>query len=594
MPLTTMPLSLPSPLHSPWRAIGLALLLCVTIGWPVRAAALVLADAAGEIDAWPAVTLMAEPAAPLTIEEVLLRGPQFKPPTGPHANLGVRRDAVWLRVALEVPAGESGRWVLDIDYPSLDRIDVYQVDAGVPVSHVTLGDSLPFARRPMVARSHAMDLALEPGRPHELLLRIETTSSMIVPIRFLTDEAFHASEAQVQMRQGLMAGIGLCLLLYSLAQWFSLRDPMFLHYATTIAGTNLFFFSYYGLGPQHLWPDHAWLTSNAPPLAVLIGMGGGFLFIARALAVHEVSLATKRLLDIGAIAAFAGACAFVLGLIEYRTAHLVGTVLGPMPILLALPVAYGRARRGDRAAVYFFIGWAVYAAAVLVMAALLRGWVGSTEWTQHAFQAGAMFEMVMWLGVLGVRTGDLRLSAQRAHVERDTLRSLAHSDPLTGLPNRRGLNEALLATLPACAADRVVAVFMLDLDGFKPVNDRLGHDAGDELLVLVSRRLRSLLRGSDVVARLGGDEFVVMAPGLPGPNEAQGLGRKLLDGFDLPFDVAGQSVRVGLTIGYALAPFDGRDAASLLKRADAAMYAGKQAGRHCLRRGGASVGLVTA
>ena len=589
-----MPLPHPSSLRSLWRAVGLVLMLYVSLALPARAAALVLADAAGEIDAWPAVTLMAEPAAALTIDEVLLLGPQFKPPTGPHANLGVRRDAVWLRVPLEVPDTENGRWVLDIDYPSLDRIDVYQVDGGLPVHHVALGDSLPFALRPMATRSHAVSLVLEPGQTHELLLRVATTSSMIVPIRFLKAEAFQAREAQVQMRQGLMTGIGLCLLLYSLAQWFSLRDPMFLHYATTIAGTTLFFFAYYGLGPQHLWPDHAWLTSNAPPLAVLIAMGGGFRFIARALAVHEVSLATKRLLDIGAIAAFASACAFVFGLIEYRTAHLVSTVLGPMSILLALPVAYVRARRGDRAAFYIFIGWAVYAAAALVMAALLRGWVGSTEWTQHAFQAGAMFEMVMWLGVLGVRTGDLRLSAQRAHVERDTLRSLAHSDPLTGLPNRRGLNEALLATVPACAADRVVAVFMLDLDGFKPVNDRLGHDAGDELLVLVSRRLRSLLRGSDVVARLGGDEFVVMAPGLPGANEAHGLGRKLLDGFDLPFDVAGQSVRVGLTIGYALAPFDGRDAASLLKRADAAMYAGKQAGRHCLRRGGASVGLAVA
>ena len=594
MPLINMPLPHPSSLRSLWRAVGLALMLYVWLAPPARAAALVLADAAGEIDAWPAVTMMAEPAAPLTIDEVLLLSPQFKPPTGPHANLGVRRDAVWLRVPLDVPATESGRWVLDIDYPSLDRIDVYQVDGGLPVRHTRLGDSLPFAQRAVASRSHTLDLTLEPGQPHELLLRVETTSSMIVPIRFLTDDAYHASEAQVQMRQGLMAGIGLCLFLYSLAQWSSLRDAMFLHYATTIAGTNLFFFAYYGLAPQHLWPEHAWLTSNMPPLAVLIGMGGGFLFIARALAVHEVSRVTSRLLNIGAIAAFGSAGAFVLGLIGYRSAHLIGTVLGPMSMLLAIPVAYVRARRGDRAAVFIFVGWGVYGAAVLVMAALLRGWVGSDEWTQHAFQAGAMFEMVMWLAVLGVRTGDLRQSAQRAHVERDTLRSLAHSDPLTGLPNRRGLNEALLATLPACAADRVVAVFMLDLDGFKPVNDRLGHDAGDELLVLVSRRLRSLLRGSDVVARLGGDEFVVMAPGLPGANEAQGLGRKLLDGFDTPFDVAGQSVRVGLTIGYALAPFDGRDAASLLKRADAAMYAGKQAGRHCLRRGGASVGLATA
>jgi diguanylate cyclase (GGDEF)-like protein len=91
---------------------------------------------------------------------------------------------------------------------------------------------------------------------------------------------------------------------------------------------------------------------------------------------------------------------------------------------------------------------------------------------------------------------------------------------------------------------------------------------------------------------LGGDEFVIMTAGITGEDEALVLGRKLLAAFDLPFDVAGQSCRVGLTIGFALAPHDGRDAEGLLKRADAAMYAGKQAGRHTVRRGGASIGLA--
>jgi diguanylate cyclase (GGDEF)-like protein len=135
-------------------------------------------------------------------------------------------------------------------------------------------------------------------------------------------------------------------------------------------------------------------------------------------------------------------------------------------------------------------------------------------------------------------------------------------------------------------------VYLLDLDGFKAVNDRLGHDAGDELLKAVSLRLRAPLRQRDVVARLGGDEFVVMATDLGGDDDARHLGQKLLDAIATPFTVRGQQCVVGLTVGYALAPLDGHDADSLLKRADAAMYAGKQAGKHTLRRGQASVGLV--
>ena len=194
----------------------------------------------------------------------------------------------------------------------------------------------------------------------------------------------------------------------------------------------------------------------------------------------------------------------------------------------------------------------------------------------------------------GVRIERLRASAQRAHLERDALRSMAHTGALTGLPDRRGLSEVLQKALPHVSAERMTAVFLLDLDGFKPINDRLGHEAGDEVLVGVARRLQSLLRGSDTVARLGGDEFVVVASGLASDADAQALGRKLLDGFRQPFAAAGQPCAVGLTIGYALAPLDGGDELSLLKRADAAMYAGKQAGRQCLTRGQASAGLVGA
>ena len=446
------------------RTTWLVLLLAVFAA-PAPAAPLTLIDSAGDIDAWPAVTMMTEAEGKaLSIDEVLVQLGRFAPPSSAHANLGVRRDAIWFRVPLEVPVTESGRWMLDIDYPSLDRIDVYHIADGLPVQHVTLGDSLTFGKRPHAARSHAVALVLEPAIEHELLLRVETTSSMIVPIRFLQAEAFQAREARVQMLQGLMTGIGLCLLLYSLAQWLNQRETMFLHYAITTAGTTLFFFSFYGLGPQHLWPDNAWLTSNMPPFAILIALGGGFLFIARVLAVRELSLVALRLLHAGSVAAFGSALCFALGLIDYRAAHLMGNVLGPLPILLAVPAAFVRARRGDRAALYIFIGWGVYAGGVLTMAALLRGWVGSNVWTQHVFQAGAMFEMVMWLGVLGVRMGDLALAAQRAHIERDSLRSMAHTDPLTGLPNRRGLYEALNAALPNCSAERVAAVYMLDLD----------------------------------------------------------------------------------------------------------------------------------
>jgi GGDEF domain-containing protein len=139
--------------------------------------------------------------------------------------------------------------------------------------------------------------------------------------------------------------------------------------------------------------------------------------------------------------------------------------------------------------------------------------------------------------VLGLRTKALRTEALHANRERDAMHSLAHTDPLTGLPNRRGLNMALASALAHCGPDKLLAVYVMDLDGFKPVNDQHGHDVGDELLVAATRRLQTHVRQSDVVARLGGDEFVVMTGQLGTAHQAHELGLKLLDAFRAPFSL---------------------------------------------------------
>ncbi|MDP2108789.1 MAG: diguanylate cyclase, partial [Rhodocyclaceae bacterium] len=163
---------------------------------------------------------------------------------------------------------------------------------------------------------------------------------------------------------------------------------------------------------------------------------------------------------------------------------------------------------------------------------------------------------------------------------------LAHHDALTQLPNRVLLADRMaMALAQARRDDDRLGIALLDLDGFKPINDVYGHDVGDDLLVAVAHRLQANVRHqTDVVARLGGDEFIIMACNLGTANDAEELGRSLLRAFDAPFVLSHLRLRVGLTIGYALAPLDGDDPQALIRLADAAMYAGKQGGKHSLRR----------
>jgi diguanylate cyclase (GGDEF)-like protein len=565
--------------------------LLMVLALPVRAApGLQLDDRAARLDLWQVATVLEDPAAAWTLQEVLARSASFQPAGPLKGNLGRRAGAVWLQVPLQVPVGGAGRWMLDVDYPSLDRVDVFVMD-GERIEHqVQMGDHVDRASKAWPARSHVMPLDLPAGAQRTLLIRVQTVGTMLVPAMLYTPAAYQQQEAAEQALQGLMAGMGLCLLVYTLVQWWMLRDVMFGLYAVTLLGTTAFFAALSGVGPQHVWGASTWLVQNGPPFFILVGVCGAFFFVLRALQVRSTAPRVATVIAVAGAVAGLTAAGFALGLVGYSTAQGIGMALGPLPLLLVLPTAFRRLRDGDRAAAYVLAGWGVYSVGVIVIVGLLAGRFPLGFWTMHAFQFASLLEMAMWMLVLAQRVQDIRRRAALVQGERDRMHSLAHTDALTGLLNRRGLDALLPERVALATAEQPLAVFLLDLDGFKTVNDTLGHDAGDLLLQEVAQRLRGQLRASDLLCRLGGDEFVVAASHLKSLDDAQVLDQKLLRAFDAPAEVGGSTCRVGATVGYALAPHDDRSAAGLFKRADSALYAGKQADKNCVKRGAVSAG----
>jgi diguanylate cyclase (GGDEF)-like protein/PAS domain S-box-containing protein len=157
----------------------------------------------------------------------------------------------------------------------------------------------------------------------------------------------------------------------------------------------------------------------------------------------------------------------------------------------------------------------------------------------------------------------------------------AFHDALTGLPNRILFLDRLEQMLVQGkrSGARTAAVMFLDLDRFKQINDTLGHEAGDECLKEVARRLRQCVRASDTVARMGGDEFTILLPEIAEKGDVRMVGQKILDAMKTPLLLAGQEVIITTSIGISLFPRDGRDGETLLKHADAAMYRVKGSGR---------------
>jgi diguanylate cyclase (GGDEF)-like protein len=163
------------------------------------------------------------------------------------------------------------------------------------------------------------------------------------------------------------------------------------------------------------------------------------------------------------------------------------------------------------------------------------------------------------------------------------INQLARYDALTGLPNRALFRDQMDAAVTGLRRRGPFAIHFVDLDEFKQVNDTLGHPCGDELLCVVADRLRAAVRGSDIVARFGGDEFVVLQYPLGHPKEAAALAERIVARLAEPFQISGNEVVIGASIGIALAPRDGTDADLLLKNADMALYRAKSDGRRAWR-----------
>ncbi|MGK5678408.1 diguanylate cyclase domain-containing protein [Actinoplanes sp. URMC 104] len=213
--------------------------------------------------------------------------------------------------------------------------------------------------------------------------------------------------------------------------------------------------------------------------------------------------------------------------------------------------------------------------AVLRLQAVVRSGHGEYRWFE--FTASNKLHDPSLHGIV-INARDI--SETRAFQER--LAHEAQHDPLTGLPNRRRMQDELDASL----SEEPVAVLFVDLDGFKPVNDAYGHEAGDELLRQVAERLSGCVRERDVLARVGGDEFVVLMPGVLSPADGDAMSARIRHALERPFAIGGAEVRIGASVGVHLAA-GASDPDEALRAADHAMYAVKRsrhpqppAGRH--------------
>jgi two-component system, sensor histidine kinase LadS len=550
----------------------------------------------------------------------------FNPtPQNGDLNFGYNSAALWLAFKVRAEADAPRDWFLEVAFPSIDHLEVYVPGPKGP-QKLEAGDLRPFAERPIEHRNFVFPLTLKAGETQTVFIRIASQGSLTVPLRLWQPRAFAAAEQWNYSAFALYFGMLFALFLYNLLLYLSLRDRVFLAYVTFVAFMALGNASYNGFGNQFLWPHWpAWGNIALPSCMAAAGFFGA-VFTRLFLNTRTVSRTFDLLVCINAVAfAFVALSPLFL---PYRFAAIATSLVAVTFSATAVAAGGYCLYRRQPGARYFLLAWTLLLVGVGVLGMRNLSWVPTNWFTSNAMLIGSAMEMLLLSFALADRINLLRrekdaaqaaaLQSNRQMVEalqrseheleervkertreladanarltesEQQLQHMVYHDPLTGVANRVLLYDRVTHALASSSRHgSLLAVLMIDLDGFKGVNDRYGHDVGDQLLSTVANRLRAAVRDADTVARFGGDEFVIALETIHHLQDAVLVSTKLLAELQRPFALGDRELNISASIGIALFPDHGADANTLIKQADEAMYRAKQSGRNAYRLAGA-------
>lgn len=523
---------------------------------------------------------------------------------------GFRTGAVWYHAVLYNRSHPARLWLLSNEYALLDRMDTYVRYPDGRVEHRESGDALNFHTRGAPYRHPNAWLELQRGQPVEILVRLQSAGSLQTPLVLWSSAGFTAHAAREQTGAGLYAGILLAMVFFNLVMWSTLRDASHAWYALHIASFAGALLVLQGLGFQFLWPASPRVAALSVPWATCLATACMLLFVRSILGLRTRGPLGNMLawLLVGASVAIAAAAWWL----PYQSATQAAMLASALGFLLAAVAAALSVRRGDSGAIAFLFALLPLLFGVALFTAATMGWMEPTPATTHALHVGSMLQMLLMTAVLGYRYAALRQEnarvvreareqleakvAQRTAELKAALAQLEHvhartkdssqRDPLTGLYNRRYFREAFERQLKEARETHTpMAVFMIDLDHFKMINDRYGHVVGDDCLRFTSRTIGPVLRPTGaLLARYGGEEFVVVLNGhdLEAAHRvAEDVRRKMCE---QPCRSGGHAVPMSCSIGlHPINPVLETSIESALEEADRALYRAKKDGRNCVR-----------
>lgn len=545
-----------------------------------------------------------QPAHEATTPGDLPAGADWKAANGHDLVFSHTNAVYWVRLNVRNSADTRQLWYLKLNYPLLDEVTFWQSGRN-GTGAIATGDQHPFMSRRIDYRYFLLPVTLGGHENRTITLRIHSSGALNVPLSLETPEATIAQSNHLTLIHGLFYGALLVFSVFNLLLFFSSGTSYYFYNAFYMASLGLFLFAMGGFANQYFWPDSTGFANTSIPMLMSVNSLAMTLFGRSFLEVQYGSRADRVLKALALVSLSLLAFAFLL---PYNKSIVLSTTVALIIIGTLFGIGLIRWRQGYIPAKWYVMAWSGMLAGALIYSLAAFGYLADFL-AREIFMQVAVGAQVILLNYAMVqrwrllnqklldveqnartnlelkvheRTAQLRNTMRELERANRQLATLSLNDALTGLHNRRHLDN-LLPEL--CAESRrnsqPLTIALLDADHFKAVNDAWGHDFGDQCLQHIADILRRhVKRPRDVAIRFGGEEFALLLPGT-GSDGALTLCEQILDDLASVSITTGNGERVTLTMSAGVATLrPGEDERDLFRRADDALYRAKAAGRN--------------